>query len=693
MQKAAQMASAFRSSRSQAEDPGDQDNTAPAFVAALHKELQGFLHGTFREELEGLVRGVLREELASVRDTMVEAVREGREDADSMQLGPAITRMSQDKDVESEEFPTAWVMKRRVNPFLLKFRPTLKTSLSRWFTEGQSAQPDTIETKSGTYNHLIRDEPADDDAGEAVQRQRTRKPSLVRQLIRRSETEHEVVTMPSHRPHRNLFVPSPAVDRVPSRANSEAAGHVQNNASEASLTPRGSTVERLKPSPSVELEKSSEWQMALEEQRREKPPLLQVVDGVPFEYFSLAMVLLNVVSIGVQTEFMARNLGAPAPAFFGVLDHIFAVVFTFELAMRVAAHGRAFFCGDGRFLNIFDFVIIVAQIAEELSMLFHGLMGPWGGNTLRFLRLFRCIRIFRVTRVLASIGDLRTLLISVSLSMKSLFWVIVMLGALTFTFGVFLTQMVTARMVQYGDEVPEDTDELRRFYGSVGRSMLSLFQVISEGIHWGEVMEPLVLHCSPWLMVLFLFYITFTLFALLNVVTGLFVEAAINATEEDKKQALATWMCQLFLNFETNEPRGVTWDEFCGHLNTPQMKEYLKVIDLDPEDATQLFLLLDEEGSGVIDAEVLVSACLRLHGNAKALELAAMMQELRMFTKRFQLHADRVEKRLFGAKRGGASKTPTSVGAGAVTGLASAPGTVQASIDRIESWGPAPASP
>merc|ERR1712087_135832 len=90
----------------------------------------------------------------------------------------------------------------------------------------------------------------------------------------------------------------------------------------------------------------------------------------------------------------------------------------------------------------------------------------------------------------------------------------------------------------------------------------------------------------------------------------------------------------------------VTWDEFAHHLGNPQMVEYLKAIDLDPHEAQKLFMLLDADESGGIDAEELVSGCLRLHGNAKALELAAFMHEFNEFTRRWTAHAIRVERHM-----------------------------------------------
>merc|ERR1712151_1259413 len=116
--------------------------------------------------------------------------------------------------------------------------------------------------------------------------------------------------------------------------------------------------------------------------------------------------------------------------------------------------------------------------------------------------------------------------------------------------------------------------------------------------------------------------------------------------ELDRKQTLMQQMCQMFVDLDDDGSGTVTWAEFEQHLENPQMVEYLKVIDLDPHEAKKLFSMLDLDGSGEIDGEELVSGCLRLHGSAKALELAAFMHEFGEFNRRWISHARRMERYL-----------------------------------------------
>merc|ERR1712151_485740 len=71
------------------------------------------------------------------------------------------------------------------------------------------------------------------------------------------------------------------------------------------------------------------------------------------------------------------------------------------------------------------------------------------------------------------------------------------------------------------------------------------------------------------------------------------------------------------------------WDCFEKKLDTPQMQEFFKAIDVDQSEAKGLFRLLDLDDSGSVNAEEFLSGCLRLRGPAKALDLALLIREVR----------------------------------------------------------------
>merc|ERR1712087_1027630 len=134
---------------------------------------------------------------------------------------------------------------------------------------------------------------------------------------------------------------------------------------------------------------------------------------------------------------------------------------------------------------------------------------------------------------------------------------------------------------------------------------------------------------GAWLALVFVCYSSITLIAIMNIVTGLFVTSAISSAEEDSKKVLLKQMQDLFKEADLDESNTITWNEFVECMHREEMQAFLKAVDLDEQDARALFHLLDIDDSGEIDIDELLNGCLRIHGSAKAIELAAFIHEYR----------------------------------------------------------------
>ena len=75
-------------------------------------------------------------------------------------------------------------------------------------------------------------------------------------------------------------------------------------------------------------------------------------------------------------------------------------------------------------------------------------------------------------------------------------------------------------------------DSMCEFYGTLGLTMFTLFKSISGGINWHEMITPLE-DVGFYCVGLFVMFICFTIFAVLNVVTGVFCNSAIENANRD----------------------------------------------------------------------------------------------------------------------------------------------------------------
>jgi Ca2+-binding EF-hand superfamily protein len=366
-----------------------------------------------------------------------------------------------------------------------------------------------------------------------------------------------------------------------------------------------------------------------------------------FEWAASVFVIINAVTIGIQTDQLARQQADWAC---NLVERGFICLFAVELGLRIAAEGVDFFLREGEqgWANILDGLVVVLQVFKEAVEFQSGAVLLWGSNSLGILRVFRVVRLIRVSndaRLFNILADLRTMVVSVSDSFLSLVWTVALLTLFTFVFAVFLTQLV-ADFVRLGRRAAVEEVALQRHFGSLQSTMLSLYYASTGGVNWHEIVDPLMYNFSPVIVVSVLCYMFFIIFSLTNVVTGVFVESALRTAEDDKRRQLTHQMTALFAQADDDGDGTVTWDEFEVQLAAPQLQSFLKALDLHVDEARALFQLLDVDDSGEIDADELVQGCLRLHGQAKAIELAAFMHEYRRTVRRAKVHEDEVSKSL-----------------------------------------------
>jgi len=155
---------------------------------------------------------------------------------------------------------------------------------------------------------------------------------------------------------------------------------------------------------------------------------------------------------------------------------------------------------------------------------------------------------------------------------------------------------------------------------------------------------------------------------MLNLVTGIFVDSAQESINDSKDLDLVNRIHDLFLLTDVDNSGCITWDEFRGYVDQPQMVEYFKLLDLDPsvETARELWLLLDERQVNEISSEDFICGCLRLRGSARSIDMVTLMQDVSTNFHSMQVILQRLEHLLRGhdsvGRHGGASSGAISHG-------------------------------
>merc|ERR1712228_718482 len=120
------------------------------------------------------------------------------------------------------------------------------------------------------------------------------------------------------------------------------------------------------------------------------------------------------------------------------------------------------------------------------------------------------------------------MLLAISGTLKSAVWALSLLGVIMYLAGIVFTQATVDFLSepsngQGSDNIAEQI--LQDRFGSLPDSMYTLFMAMCNGIDWGDLSTPLA-QAGDHYVAVFIFYIFFTYFGLMNVITSVFVQSA-----------------------------------------------------------------------------------------------------------------------------------------------------------------------
>jgi len=355
------------------------------------------------------------------------------------------------------------------------------------------------------------------------------------------------------------------------------------------------------------------------------------------------VILTNLILLGVEVDASADLPPNEHLEGFYTANLIIVSVFFLEILLKVKAFGCSeMFCGPDKWWNWSDLLIFCLSIFEIVaeavaSVMFASEMDPSQLRMMRFLRFVRALRGVRVVRLLQYLSALRTIVFSIVSTMSSVGWTSLLLVVLFYLFGVLLTQISTdhCRDLKYTTGEFCD-DQLDRFWSSVPQSMLTLFLSITNGISWDEALQPLR-QISDIAVVGLLIYIVITVLAVLNVVTGVFCNMAIESARADKDiatmqqmqkhEAQVEALREVFREINTEGQEVIGLDDLKEAMQRQKLRSFMHAMEIATDDIVTLFMCIDADGSGDITLDEFVYGCMNLAGPAKGLQVARMGYE------------------------------------------------------------------
>lgn len=219
----------------------------------------------------------------------------------------------------------------------------------------------------------------------------------------------------------------------------------------------------------------------------------------------------------------------------------------------------------------------------------------------------------------------------------SVLWSMVALGMVVYVFGVYLTQVALQHLeLEDGEASAGDRDLLEEHFGSLPRASYTLFLAITGGVGWKPLAD--IFFDIHWINgTVFCFYMFFCLFVVLNIITGMFVETAINSVHNDRNEVIMEEMraensrvkkLKRIFDEADVEHRGLLrYAELDRILLDPKTHALLRSMGLEVDEAQGIYPLLDPTHKGEVSIEEFVVGCLRLLGGAKSVDLVTLLYE------------------------------------------------------------------
>merc|ERR1719502_864709 len=98
-------------------------------------------------------------------------------------------------------------------------------------------------------------------------------------------------------------------------------------------------------------------------------------------------------------------------------------------------------------------------------------------------------------------------------------------------------------------------------------------------------------------------YVAFTVIAVMNVISGVFLDTAMERAKKEREYFLVKSAKAVFEEADHSKDGTITWDDFHTSMAHSDVETFFNSIDLDVSQAQGLFELLDTSSDGFISSD------------------------------------------------------------------------------------------
>lgn len=371
-----------------------------------------------------------------------------------------------------------------------------------------------------------------------------------------------------------------------------------------------------------------------------------LVEQTPFNIMMGHVIFANAIFIGIDCD--ADALPDINKNTLKTVDSCFLAIYIVEMITRFFYLGFERYIKDG--FNVLDGFLVIVGVIEKM---FFG-EGMEAADVMRVLKIMRLIRLTKLLRLVRFFRNLMQAVQGVGRCINTLTSLLPVMGILVYVFGLFGCNTIGVSTAWiFTDRYSPQYEHFENYdhFGTVGRSMLSMFQIITLS-GWAEMCRS-VMDKFPQGVIFFIAFVFLLSFGLSNVLVGTVCFNSIhNADEAKKKDAeqeyerselLLEKITDCFKLADTDDSGELDYREMQVLFERPAIRRAFQIMGMPAHDMTTLLKLLDKDGDGQISRQEFTDGFLQFMGGNKT-SLPKVQLALQALTLRVADFYNRLQK-------------------------------------------------
>jgi len=225
----------------------------------------------------------------------------------------------------------------------------------------------------------------------------------------------------------------------------------------------------------------------------------------------------------------------------------------------------------------------------------------------------------------------------------SMFWAISLLLLCICLFALYLEDASVVYLLTTTNETLRETEEVRQSlhndWNGMGAAVVSLIYSVSGGADWGDLASPFWSISWGACGVSYMAFVILTIFGLLNILVGIFVQEAEELSKWDqdfvtdvadfleKKRRKDEQSLRLFNHVDTTKTGAVSLADLTRSLHNEKIESKFNKVGINVAQVEILLNVIDADGNGHITRDEFIQGLSHLHSGAKATDVAQLLME------------------------------------------------------------------